>query len=80
MGKVLSNSSSEKDFEIFEVSDYSEAHRILSLCLESLKSESGIVLFLMSLILTRGVANIKADMDDEFNSVSDFFFLFVRFF
>ena len=72
MGKVLSSSSSEKDFEIFEISDYSEAHRILSSCLESLKSESGVVLFLMSLILTRGVENIKADMDDEFNSVGDF--------
>jgi ubiquitin carboxyl-terminal hydrolase MINDY-3/4 len=67
--KELSDSSSASDYTIYETSDYEEARNFLVERIALFQSGCGVVLFLMSLILTRGLQNILEDMDDPSNTM-----------
>ena len=65
----VSDSSSANEYVVYEMSSEEETVEYIIENYESYRSVSGVIIFLMSLVLTRGVQNIKKDMDDEFNSM-----------
>ena len=69
ISKPISDLSSPNDFFLYEISDVDEAKRMIIDHMASFQSGCGVVIFLMSLILTRGVQTIRNDMDDEKNSM-----------
>ena len=68
-GGLVSDQSTHNDYVVYETADVEEAKKVVIDNIESYQSGSGVIIFLMSLVLTRGISNIRSDMDDEYNSM-----------